>query len=79
MLDRLLAQQAAYLRFVTDFRVPFDNNLAERNLRMKTATKNLRLFPHRTWRRCLLPYSRVYFYAAQTKSGSAVSHPLFVV
>ena len=34
LIDRLIQYQDAYLRFLTDFRVPFDNNLAERDLRM---------------------------------------------
>lgn len=34
LVERFDKQQAAILRFVHDFRVPFDNNLAERDIRM---------------------------------------------
>lgn len=34
LLARLAARRDQVLRFVTDFRVPFDNSLAERDLRM---------------------------------------------
>ena len=34
LVDRLWENRAHVLRFVHDFRVPFDNNLAERDLRM---------------------------------------------
>jgi transposase len=34
LATRILHRQADYLRFATDFRVPFDNNAAEREIRM---------------------------------------------
>jgi transposase len=41
LVDRLWENRAHVLRFVHDFRVPFDNNLAERDLRMMKVQKKI--------------------------------------
>jgi transposase len=73
LLDRLRKHQQAVLLFLEDLRVDFDNNLAERDLRMAPrATKDLRMLPQRRGIESLCTHSRLFVHAAQTRHAAVV-------
>jgi hypothetical protein len=61
LLERLWLDQGVVLAFLDDLTIPFDNNQAERDLRMRESpAENLRLFPLRPRGNCLQPYQRLF-------------------
>jgi len=67
LIRRLREHRNEVLSFLTDRRVPFDNNQAERELRIpKAQAESLRLFPLRNRRRCLCHHPLLPFDPPQT-------------
>ena len=75
-IDRLREYRDEVLRFITDLRVPFDNNQAERNLLCLTQAEGFRLFPLRDQGRRLRRDPLLPLNAAQTiRQSSSITRP----
>jgi len=66
LVKRLREKREAVLRFITDLRVPFDNNQAERDLRMpRTQAEDRRPLPHRSRHRAVRHHPLLPLHPAQ--------------